>query len=475
MPSPQDCAERLREQAYRTLLPQIKDLEEELQNVRSSLTTGIHQLGQKLDVLRHIELPTTDMILGEILGDVIRQKELETSALVLFARGLHQKETQEEILEFLLDNAQKYFPRVALFTVRGNRFAGWSSRGFSESAEKGFSSCAFAQSECPQFKDAFESEGPLAASDLPNSEPFIPFKEDSQGPWRIFAMRIMQRPIAVLLAADSNEAPINPDTLSILMDLAALRLENIALKILYELASIKPEPAPQPMPEVTSAAAPEAVPESLAEVPEAQPPTAPVQVEEPVLLAPDLEFTPEPIPEPTPFIEPLPIPTPSPIPEPVFIPEPASSPEPAAIPEPAPIPEVVSAAPPLEEFDLAMSDRVEIAAPPPQPVIAKAKQQEAQPISEEDKLHSDAKRFARLLVSEIKLYNEKHVAEGRANRDLYLRLKKDIDRSRDMYEKRISPIVTQKIDYFHDEIIRILGDNDPSTLGSDYPGPRVDS
>ena len=79
------------------------------------------------------------------------------------------------------------------------------------------------------------------------------------------------------------------------------------------------------------------------------------------------------------------------------------------------------------------------------------------------------------LVSEIKLYNEHHVVEGRENQDLYLRLKRDIDRSREMYEKRVSPNVSRKIDYFHDEIIRILGDNDPSTLGSDYPGPRVES
>ena len=100
---------------------------------------------------------------------------------------------------------------------------------------------------------------------------------------------------------------------------------------------------------------------------------------------------------------------------------------------------------------------------------------EAQQAPDEEGLHAEARRFARLLVSEIKLYNEHHVVEGRGNRDLYLRLKRDIDRSREMYEKRISPIVSRKIDYFHDEIVRILGDNDPSTLGSDYPGPRVDS
>ena len=78
-------------------------------------------------------------------------------------------------------------------------------------------------------------------------------------------------------------------------------------------------------------------------------------------------------------------------------------------------------------------------------------------------------------MSEIKLYNETHVLEGRQNRDLYLRLKRDIDRSRDMYEKRVAPIVASRIDYFHDEIVRILGDNDSATLGSDYPGPRIES
>jgi hypothetical protein len=109
-----------------------------------------------------------------------------------------------------------------------------------------------------------------------------------------------------------------------------------------------------------------------------------------------------------------------------------------------------------------------------QPGATEALPQEAAPTAEEEKSHADAKRFARLLVSEIKLYNEHHVLEGRRNGDLYLRLKRDIDKSREMYEKRVSPIVSQKMDYFHDEIVRILGDNDPSTLGSDYPGPRVE-
>jgi hypothetical protein len=143
--------------------------------------------------------------------------------------------------------------------------------------------------------------------------------------------------------------------------------------------------------------------------------------------------------------------------------------------EPAAYAAEVPAAIAAEPYIAPASVAVEPPQPAPLPEPPRTEPQEVRPIPEEEKLHAEAKRFARLLVSEIKLYNEKHVIEGRSNRDLYLRLKRDIDRSREMYEKRVSPIVSRKIDYFHDEIIRILGDNDPSTLGSDYPGPRVES
>ncbi|HJQ23194.1 MAG TPA: hypothetical protein VKA60_04715, partial [Blastocatellia bacterium] len=94
-------------------------------------------------------------------------------------------------------------------------------------------------------------------------------------------------------------------------------------------------------------------------------------------------------------------------------------------------------------------------------------------MSDEEKAHNDARRFARLLVSEIKLYNEQKVAEGRRNSDLYDRLKEDIDRSRQMYEKRITPSVAAKFDYFYDELVNTLAEGDAARLGSDYPGPSV--
>jgi hypothetical protein len=84
---------------------------------------------------------------------------------------------------------------------------------------------------------------------------------------------------------------------------------------------------------------------------------------------------------------------------------------------------------------------------------------------EDAKKHDEARRFARLLVSEIKLYNESKVDQGRKNKDLYERLKEDIDRSRQMYDERIGEEVRKTSNYFYDELVRILADGDAGSLG----------
>lgn len=83
----------------------------------------------------------------------------------------------------------------------------------------------------------------------------------------------------------------------------------------------------------------------------------------------------------------------------------------------------------------------------------------------ENALHEEAKRLARLLVSEIKLYNEEQVLEGRRNRDLYVRLREDIDRSRQIYEERVHESVRTDSDYFHQELVRSLAGGDARALG----------
>jgi hypothetical protein len=85
--------------------------------------------------------------------------------------------------------------------------------------------------------------------------------------------------------------------------------------------------------------------------------------------------------------------------------------------------------------------------------------------SDDAKKHDEARRFARLLVSEIKLYNESKVDQGRRNKDIYERLKEDIDRSRQMYDERIGEDVRKSSNYFYDELVRILADGEATALG----------
>ncbi len=82
--------------------------------------------------------------------------------------------------------------------------------------------------------------------------------------------------------------------------------------------------------------------------------------------------------------------------------------------------------------------------------------------SEED---SSARRYARLLVSEIKLYNEAAVRTGREKRDLLNRLAPEIERARRLYEERVSPSIGARATYFQQELMHTLADGDSALLG----------
>lgn len=88
-------------------------------------------------------------------------------------------------------------------------------------------------------------------------------------------------------------------------------------------------------------------------------------------------------------------------------------------------------------------------------------------------LHREARRYARLLVSEIELYHPVEVSEGRAHKDLYSRLQPHINRSRRAYESRYGPAVISSPDYFHEELVRTLAEGDVSHLGAGYSGPSA--
>ena len=196
---------------------------------------------------------------------------------------------------------------------------------------------------------------------------------------------------------------------------------------------------------------------------------------------------------------PVPVRTPAPTPAPL--------PVPRAVPAPEPTPEP-SSEPPASRGDLTMAfDQIkasavaapEEAAPAPPPSVPQPPVPAAAPVApappaaleggvpggaplapppgfvprsrslrggdDPQRAIDDAKRIARLLVSEIKLYNERKVAEGRAAGDLYERLRDDIERSRQVYVERTPESVRANADFFHEELIRVLAEGKPEALG----------
>jgi hypothetical protein len=149
-------------------------------------------------------------------------------------------------------------------------------------------------------------------------------------------------------------------------------------------------------------------------------------------------------------------------------------------------PAAAAAPAPISDFDVPMVEEApapsgipEFSPPPAPPIFTPSVKtnKQAQPAAgspgseTEQRAHNDARRFARLLVSEIKLYNAAKVNDGRRNYDLYERLKDEIDRSRKVYDKRVSPSVAASFDYFYDELVQTLAEGDPAKLGKDCPGP----
>lgn len=197
-----------------------------------------------------------------------------------------------------------------------------------------------------------------------------------------------------------------------------------------------------------------------------------------VIADPEPAFESEPEFEPEPAIEPEPEFEPEPAIEPAFEPEPepAESDDDIGAEEPAveetqppvsdepPSQVQMPVTPPEPEEPVSSGSQFLDEPPPVQPVQPPPAEPETE-VSEDEAQREEARRFARLLVSEIKLYNEEQVERGRESSDIYHRLREDIDRSREMFEKRISAEVRESQDYFQDELVRVLADGNPDLLG----------
>lgn len=136
----------------------------------------------------------------------------------------------------------------------------------------------------------------------------------------------------------------------------------------------------------------------------------------------------------------------------------------ATVPVPAEAPAPAPEAPPAER------------APEPEPAEAPPAAPSGLPVDistlsgDLQKLHKKAARFSRVAVQEFLLYKKEEVEKGRESKDLYQRFKEEIDKTREQYDEKFKKIAEHNIDYFYDELVKTLADNDPGAMGS-YPYP----
>lgn len=332
---------------------------------------------------------------------------------------------QADVLSALVRHASHFAPRVLFLVFKGGHAIGWKATGFinglTDETSRSINIPADANKLLEQVANSAQTVdgsgdcGVLGAfsSPAPTHYAAIPL--------------VIRGKVAAVLYADSiGSGELITEALEGLMQVTGMAIELLPLR--------KTAPA---APQVQAAAATQ---QSTM--------VTPAPVAPPVAEAVPVQATPEPVPTVQAFVQEQPVEAP-----------PATSfqPTPPSVAEITP-PAVQEAAQSASGFQ----------APTSQPATTSTG------ASDDDvRAHNDARRFARLLVSEIKLYNEQKVQDGRRSNDLYERLKEDIDRSRQMYEKRVSANVAGKFDYFYDELLHTLAEGDSAKLGRGCPGPTV--
>ena len=371
---------------------------------------------------------------------------------------INEQKSQSDILKALVSRASSFAPRVAFFVIKGDRATGWRGRGF----EGTVGDDAIQQISLSMDSDTVVSSAAKALatwSGGPGShaeDHSLLNRLGEEPPQRIVAIPLVVRGRAVaVLYADSaglDSESINLEALETLVTVSGMAVEMLSVS--------RATPAPKKAAEET--AAPVEQPQSSYE-PSSEYVEPPVSTVEPSYSGTDTieNYQPEPVPvQPEAFVDAVPVDEPAG----VFDETPA---EPASFTEELPrwAPAAVEAEP--VEATPGAAPRRRYGQDSELPVEVSS--------DEERRLHNDARRFARLLISEIKLYNEQKVAEGRFEHDLYDRLREYIDRSREMYDKRVKAEVAARYDYFHGELVNTLAEGDVSKLGANYPGATVNA
>ena len=349
---------------------------------------------------------------------------------------IDEQDSQAGILKILVNRAASFAPRVAFFVIKGEQSIGWRARGFQGTVgDNAIHQMSFPIAADTSVGHAARSRTSWSGSSGSHSENHLILNRlGDEPPSRIVAVPLVvrNRTVAVLYAdsADLDADAINLEAIETLVRVAGMAVELLVGRAAPAVQPAAPAEVAPEQPSYTPAAEYD---EISPVVEESAPPAEVVAVE----AQPEPQHV-----EPEPYVAEI---------------------ETASVEAPVEI--AAELAPPVEAPAPATTPRRRYGADVELPVEVAS--------DEERRLHSDARRFARLLVSEIKLYNEQKVADGRSQGDLYQRLREYIDRSREMYDKRVKPEVAQSYDYFHHELVTTLAEGDEAKLGSAYPGAAV--
>lgn len=409
---------------------QIQKLEQSLQELGERHRRFEGALEQQLQTLEKVELPSG--------GDAGHEGALE--GVLGAVRNLITATLPEQVLQVVTEEASQMGLRAAVFDVRGRAAWGSAASGFgSQLPQKVLRTLAVPLNQDNPFRQVYETGGHVDANAellKKNRNLLDKFKPASQAPILLLPIRSAGLVSAIFYADPGSEGKALPaNALKILTEFAGAQLDRL-------MALSGGVPAAEEA-EVVEAEPAEVVVEAVAEEEKVAAATASAA---PVQAAP-LEDKAAPV---TASVVPV---------------------EAAPVVEVPPSP--VVEAPPASVVEAPPAPAAEEPPPPPPPAAEPAGFQVSQLSEEEQKTHKDAKRFAKLLISEIGLYNKVKVADGRKSKDIYKRLKSDIDRSRQTFEKRFGKTVGKQFDYFHEELVRTLAANDASALGADYPGPTA--
>ncbi len=123
---------------------------------------------------------------------------------------------------------------------------------------------------------------------------------------------------------------------------------------------------------------------------------------------------------------------------------------------------------------LPASELVQIAAPVLPASAVSAEPRVWTDLSADDqKLHLQAQRVARVKVAEMRLYHPEELRNGIGSGNIYNVLHTEIDNARSAFLQAFLSKSPTMVDYLHLELLRSLAHDDDRLLGEDYPGPMV--